>query len=125
MLSILILSWLIQLSIQTNSPIIQEILVTKNLVENSTARLLCSLSQGENVEFEWYFNDRKLIENDKIKITMSNDASFLVVKSLSIDNIGRYICKVSNEFGTDRKDVDVIFNGLYSSFFANYFIQLI
>ena len=92
-------------------PVIQEIFVSKSLDENATAKLICSLSQGENVQFTWYLNDRKLTESSRRKIRFNEGSSDLIIKSLSIDDHGRYSCDSKNEFGSDRKDADLYFNG--------------
>lgn len=92
-------------------PVIQEIFVSKNLNENATAKLICSLAQGENVRFAWYLNDRKLTESSKRKIRFNEDSSDLVIKSLSVDDIGLYQCDSNNEFGSDRKEAHLYFNG--------------
>lgn len=100
-------------SLQLNSaPIIQDIFVSKNLNENQTTKLICSLLQGGNdVQFDWFLNGQKLIANDRIKIRSHDESSDLVIKSLSVDDIGRYFCEVKNEFGSDKKNVDLYFNG--------------
>ena len=108
--------WLIQplLSLPLDAgeaPVIQEIFVSKNLNENATAKLICSLSQGENVQFAWYLNDRKVTENARRKIKLHDGSSELVIKLLSIDDIARYQCEAKNEFGADQKDVYLSFNG--------------
>lgn len=116
-----ILIWLIQplLSVQLDGgepPVIQEIFVSKSLNENATAKLICSLSQGENVQFAWYLNDRKLTENTRRKIKSNDGSSELILKSLSVSDIARYQCESKNEFGLDRKDVHLYFNGESRSF---------
>lgn len=116
MMHLAILIWLIQplISVQLDSgdpPVIQEIFVSKSLNENATAKLICSLSQGENVQFAWYLNDRKLTESSRRKIKYNEESSDLVIKSLSVNDIGKYHCETKNAFGSDRKDVNLHFNG--------------
>lgn len=113
-LSALIWFLLPLLSTQSDSGqvVIQEIFVPRNLAQNQTVRLNCALISGEQpVSFEWYFNNAKLVENSNRKIKISEDSSDLIIKSLSVDDIGKYQCRSSNELGSDRKDVDVFFNG--------------
>lgn len=110
------LIWLMPILVQSISqPIIQEIFVSKNLMLNQTARLICALLSGEQpINFEWYFNDEKLLENKNRKIKLSDDSSDLIIKSLSIDDIGKYECVATHhEFGSDRKAVNVYFNGMH------------
>ena len=113
---------LLSAQLQANNPVvIQEVFVPKNLAQNQTVRLICALLSGEQpVSFEWYFNDRKLIENSNRKIKTGEDSSDLIIKSLSVDDIGRYQCSSSNELGSDRREVDVYFN---SKLFCDFILK--
>ena len=95
------------------SPLLQEITLPTNLNENQTVKLNCDLLQGGGqVEFVWLFNNEKLVESSRKRIKSNDEFSYLVIKSLSVDDIGRYTCIArSSENESDRKDVDVIFNG--------------
>ena len=109
---------LIAIQLDGNRPLLQEITLPKNLNENQTIKLNCDLLQGSQVEFIWYFNNEKLAENSRKRIKSNEETSYLVIKSLSVEDIGRYTCVAqSSEFESDRKDVDVLFNGqsLFSS----------
>ena len=103
----------IQSSLQSDRPLLQEITLPKNLNENQTIKLNCDLLQGSQVEFVWWFNNEKLVENSRKRIKSTDEFSRLLIKSLSVDDIGRYSCVASNEFESDRKDVDVVFNGQF------------
>lgn len=104
---------MLTIQLQSDSQVvIQEMVLPKNLAQNQTVRLNCALIRGEQpVTFEWYLNDRKLAENNNRKIKISEDSSDLIIKSLSVDDIGRYNCISSNELGSDRKEVHVVFDG--------------
>ena len=95
----------------SNRPLLQDILVSKNLKENQTTRLVCSIIQGEEVDFEWYFNDKKLDQNDRRRIASHGELSELVIKSLSIDDLGEYKCVGKNKYGQDVQTASLIFNG--------------
>lgn len=113
---LLIWIWFLQLnlSFQSSSPLIQEIFISKNLAQNQTVRLNCALVEGDlPVKFEWYFNDEKLIENSNRKIKITEDSSDLIIKSLSIDDLGNFKCMASNIIGVDEKNVNVYFNCKY------------
>ena len=110
---LLIIGLLSPLANCDDKPILQEILVPKNLVENQTIRLLCGIIKGESVEFEWYKNDKKLTEFDKRKIKYSEDSSELIIKSLSIDDLGDYKCVSKNKYGVDSQIVSLYFSGKY------------
>ena len=99
-----------------DKPILQELLTTKNLIENQTIRIICPLIQGESVEFEWYKNNEKLTESNKRKIKYGEDSSELIIKSLSIDDLGDYKCVSKNKYGEDSQAVSLYFNGKHSNF---------
>ena len=92
-------------------PMLQDILVSKNLKENQTTRLLCSISQGESVDFQWFLNDKKIAEDHRRKIKLNGDSSELVIKSLSIDDLGDYKCIGQNKYGQDVQTASLVFNG--------------
>ena len=95
----------------SNRPLLQDILVSKNLKENQTTRFVCSIIQGEEVDFEWYFNDKKLDQNDRRRIASHGELSELVIKSLSIDDLGDYKCIGQNKYGQDVQTASLVFNG--------------
>ena len=95
------------------SPLLQELLVPRNLAENRTVKLNCASIQGESVNFHWYFNDQELDSNSRRKIVSNDGSSELVIKSLSVDDIGEIKCIGQNEFGQDIQRVSLVFNGRY------------
>ena len=95
------------------SPLLQELLVPRNLAENRTVKLNCASIQGESVNFHWYFNDQELDSNSRRKIVSNDGSSELVIKSLSVDDIGEIKCIGQNKFGQDIQRVSLVFNGRY------------
>lgn len=96
-------------------PILHEIVLPKILAENKTIRLHCSIELGESVEFTWYLNGQKLDQDGKRRIINHEESSELVIKSLSIDDLGELQCSASNKHGRDAQKVQLIFNGRSSS----------
>ena len=95
-----------------NRPILQELFVPKNLGENKTVKLNCNLLQGENVKLEWFLNGKKIDEKlNKRKISFYGESSELVIKFLSIDDLGNYKCVGSNKYGEDVQRISLHFNG--------------
>ena len=94
-----------------NKPVLQEFWIPKNLAENKTIRLNCALIQGESVNFEWFLNDHKLEQNSKRRIVQNEESSELVIKSLSVDDIGEIKCIGKNKYGQDSQKMSLIFNG--------------
>lgn len=100
-------------SIQLNEekPRIQEITLPKAIVEGQTVRLNCALIQGGSVNFEWFFNGEKLKESHKRRIKLSEDSSELIIKQVSIEELGNYQCFVSNRNGEDSQRISLLING--------------
>ena len=98
-------------------PFLQEILVPKNLKENQTFRLLCALTQGESVDFQWFHNDKKLESTNRRKIVFKDDSSELIIKSLSVDDLGEINCIAKNKYGQDVQKVQLLINGWFNLFF--------
>ena len=96
---------------KNNKPLLQELLIPKNLGENQRIRLICALIEGEIVQFEWYKNDKRLYETNGRKMKYGEDSSELIIKSLSIDDLGEYKCLSRNEFGEDIQKVSLYFDG--------------
>ena len=93
-------------------PLIQEILVPRNLNENQTIKLNCELVQGYlPTTIDWYLNDKKLEDdNTRIKIKKSDDSATLMIKYLSVDDNGDYYCLAANQYGEHRRHASVYVN---------------
>ena len=97
-------------------PVLLEILVPRKLVENQTIRLNCDLLQGARpIKFVWYFNDAPVKENERLQIETRTDASSLMIKGLSVEQIGSYRCVGANEYGSDQQTVAVYVNSKWPS----------
>ena len=93
-------------------PLLQEIFVPKNLNEHQPIKLNCDLLQGKQpVRLAWLFNGKKLNEDGRIKVKTDEDSASLVIRSLTIDDLGQYECVGSNEFGQHKRQASVYFNG--------------
>ena len=93
-------------------PLLQELFIPKNLAENQTIRSICSIERDESSEltFEWFLNDQKLVTNYRRKIKINEDSSELIIKSLSIDDLGELKCTASNKYGQDNQKGLLYFN---------------
>ena len=95
-----------------NQPIIQEITIPKNLNQNQVVRLNCDLLQGvQPLNFEWYFESQKLENNNKTIIKIRDDSANLIIRSLSVEDLGTYQCVASNEYGKHSQKVSLYTNG--------------
>lgn len=99
-----------------NKILLQEITLPKNLAENKSVRLNCALLQGESVNFEWYLNSQKLEHDERRRIVFHGELSELVIKSLSVDDLGEYTCIAKNQFSQDTQNVSIFFNGKFFEF---------
>ena len=92
-------------------PILQEILVPRKLVESQIIRLNCDLIQGAKpIRFSWFFNDEPIRESERMEIETRKDASSLMIRELSVNNVGRYKCVASNDYGSDQQQTMVHVN---------------
>ena len=101
-------------------PLLQEIFMPRSLNENQTIKFNCDLVQGKQpVKIEWYFKNRKLENDNKYKIRGTEDSASLMIRSLSIDDLGEYFCFASNEFGNHKRHASVYVNSkLYETKFS-------
>ena len=97
-------------SLNDKNPIIHEILSPKN-INLKQERLNCDLDQGvQPLTFDWYHNDEKLTDNHKITIKIRDDSAVLIIKSLSVDDLGDYKCVARNKYGEHSQKVSLYFN---------------
>ena len=95
-----------------DAPLLQELWMPKNLAENRTVKLNCNLIQGvQPLVFDWFLNDQKLEPNSRRRIVINEESSELVIKSLSVEEIGEIQCTVKNNFGQDSQKGFLLFNG--------------
>lgn len=110
-----VLSLIESIELNEEKPLLQEITLPKAIVEGQTVRLNCALIQGGSVYFEWFFNGEKLKENHKRRIKLSDDSSELILKKVSVEELGDYKCLVSNRNGKDAQKVSLLINGKHLS----------
>ena len=92
-------------------PVLQEITLPRKVVENQTIRLNCDLIQGTKpIQFSWFFNDQPIQESERLEIETRKVASSLMISQLSVDNVGRYKCVASNDYGSDQQQTTIHVN---------------
>lgn len=97
-----------------NRPTISELSTSSKINEGKSYRLTCDAYRGGSpITSSWLLNGEKVIPNDNILITQAYDSSILTIKSMSSDYNGEYTCLVRNNFGTDKKSVQVKLNCKY------------
>ena len=97
-------------------PVLQEITLPRKLVESQSIRLNCDLLQGSRpIRFGWFFNDEPVAESERLQVTYRDDVSSLMIRELSVEQIGTYKCVGTNEYGSDQQTVTVQVNSECSS----------
>uniref|UniRef100_A0A6C0JPS4 Ig-like domain-containing protein n=1 Tax=viral metagenome TaxID=1070528 RepID=A0A6C0JPS4_9ZZZZ len=66
-------------------------------------RHTCTINECD-VEIEWRKNGEPITDEKRFSILKNGD---LLIKRLSFDDRGIYYCKVSNEYGSDERDIFV------------------
>ena len=100
-----------KIELYEEKPLLQEVTVPKILVENQTLRLNCALIQGGRSDFVWLLNDEKLKADKRKRIKLTEDASELIIRQISIEDLGNYKCVASNAYGEDVQKVSLFVNG--------------
>lgn len=116
-LSVLFVGLLTGQTFDQGKPLIQEIYVPRQLKLAKSVRLSCGTIQGEPpMVFTWSFNNAQIADKDPFQrsnfiIRTADTNSDLIIKSLSVDNIGLYSCSSSNRHGIDTQNVSILFEG--------------
>lgn len=77
-------------------------------------QISCAFNGFPNPSIEWIKNGGETVMNsDRIKISSCPTSSVLEIRDLQYMDEGEYICKVSNELGTDETLMDLYIEGLY------------
>lgn len=95
-------------------PAIYELTKGTKLVEGKKFFLTCLLSSGDQVTFDWFLNDQRVLPNENVYINMHEDSSMLNIRSMNLDYSGEYKCSVSNRYGKDDRTVLVSLDGKFS-----------
>ena len=77
-----------------------------SLVDLNTPNLVvsCSLSSGSKpIVIEWLKNGKSLMNNGH-RVTFKNEEMFsvLMIRDLSLDDVGNYTCIAKNSYGSDQ-----------------------
>ncbi|KYB28579.1 Muscle M-line assembly protein unc-89-like Protein [Tribolium castaneum] len=72
------------------------------LFKGMTAKFTACASGYPEPEVEWYHNDQKLFPSNRIKMeTDPNGLLRLIISDLDEADLGKYSCKITNEYGGD------------------------
>lgn len=111
-LNLLLLFGLAGRSLCGEKPTIYDLTLGSKLVENKKFFLVCSLSAAEpDATFEWLLNGKKLTSNENVYMSQQEESSMLNVRSMSLELVGEFECRVSNRFGQDSRSIAVKLEG--------------
>ncbi|XP_063930937.1 obscurin isoform X4 [Zophobas morio] len=72
------------------------------LFRGMTAKFTACATGYPDPEVEWYHNDQKLFPSNRIRMETDNAGLLrLVISNLDEDDLGKYSCKITNEYGGD------------------------
>ena len=96
-----------------DSPIIQPIPISGNIIEGQKFKLGCTVFSGSTpIKFEWYKNDKKIKPGEEFSIRSNyEDSSDLIINPVRMQNSGLYVCVASNGGGSDSTRVEIRVQG--------------
>ncbi|CAF5223928.1 unnamed protein product, partial [Rotaria magnacalcarata] len=72
-----------------------------------TAKLSCEVKGKPTPKVEWLKNGESLIVDSRMEQTYEDDVATLVIKSVKLDDGGEYICRATNDEGSDTSSAQV------------------
>lgn len=101
---------LIHLTRASSPPKIQILVISETSI-GGEATLFCSLGSGTRpVQFIW---TRDGSDIDPRFVTSAQTSSTIIISSASIEDRGRYTCKIKSPFGEDSKSGDLVIKGRF------------
>ena len=78
------------------------------LPEGSEARLECQVGGSPPPTVQWYRGSELLLENDDLKVELTDDICVLVVRKVNADDQGVYRCVATNEYGSTTTTAELL-----------------
>lgn len=75
--------------------------------EGSTAKLRCEVKGKPSPNIEWLKNGEVLAIEARIQQTYEDDVATLVIKKINLEDNGEYICRATNDEGSDTSSAQV------------------
>lgn len=95
--------------------------------KGDAVQLECKVAGTPTISITWFKNDKEIKESDACSMSFLNSIAALRIYSISLEDVGEYLCQAKNEAGTDTCSCAVIVKGvlkslllLYSSFIYSY-----
>ncbi|GFS44500.1 titin [Nephila pilipes] len=84
-------------------PMLNPIIVPRNLSMGDIAEIFCSLRRGEfPVAFQWLHNGKDVSRQSKYKISTGESSSTFHIGKIQAIDIGNYTCVATNRYGKDE-----------------------
>ncbi|GFS81159.1 titin [Trichonephila clavipes] len=94
-------------------PILNPIVVPRNLSMGDIAEIFCSLRRGEfPVTFRWLHNGKDVSHQSKYKITTGESSSTIHIGKIQAIDIGNYTCVATNRYGKDEMTSNLLIESL-------------
>lgn len=106
----ILLALLTRSSAGEGKPIIYDLVSTK-LKEGQKFSLNCILSSGDEVQFDWFLNGKRVVPTENVYINQHEDSSMINVRSMSLEQSGEYHCVASNRLGKDDRSAIIRLDG--------------
>ncbi|CAF3418033.1 unnamed protein product [Rotaria socialis] len=84
-----------------------EQLIDIGVFEGSTAKLSGEVKGRPTPKVEWLKNGESLTVDSRIEQTYEDDVATLIIKSVKLDDGGEYICRATNDEGSDTSSAQV------------------
>lgn len=95
-------------------PTIYDLTIGSKLVEGRRSFLTClAPGGGQDASFEWFLNGQKVMPNENVYVSQHEESSMLNIRSMGLELIGEYECRVTNRFGQDSRRISVKLDGEY------------
>lgn len=77
------------------------------ITEGNELRLQCSFTSVTECKVSWLKDDQVITSGDRVVLKERKDGSSLTIKSVKLEDSGKYTFEVSNEFGDEKSSCNV------------------
>ena len=78
------------------------------MMEGSTAKMQCRVTSESEATIEWFLDEEKVNESDRVKTRFDGELCTLRVIRSEVDDEGEYKCVARNDFGSAECSADLI-----------------
>ncbi|CAF0741448.1 unnamed protein product, partial [Didymodactylos carnosus] len=75
--------------------------------EGSTAKLRCEVKGKPTPTIEWLKNGESISKDSRINESYDDDVATLIIKKIKLEDDGEYICRASNDEGSDNSSAQL------------------